>query len=272
MSRVYSVVIAAFNADSTIDGCLRSVAEQSLVPYEVIVVNDDSRDGTEDTVCRCKRYLSESGIRLVYFRLPCNSGPSAARNKGIREAKGDYIAFLDADDIWSRDKLAIIDRFIGDSSIGMVCHPYTEIRASVGIADPARYEVRQLSRFRMLFRNPAQTSCVVARKRSALMFDERMRYCEDHDLWMRIAEDSAVIGLVGEPLTYLARPQLSGGGLSASTTRMRIGEMRVYYNFCGRAWLRRGWFLPGLVVFSLLKHVYSWLRRLVFRKASHARY
>jgi hypothetical protein len=113
----------------------------------------------------------------------------------------------------------------------------------------------------MLLRNRAQTSCTVIRNQPGWAFDETMRHCEDYDLWMRIAEHSRVLRLVGNPLTCLGRPQLSAGGLSGNTVRMRVGELRVYFNFCRRAWLYRAWLLPGLLAYSILKHVYSWLRR-----------
>ncbi len=259
MTETYSVVIPAYNAEKTIEACLLSVVEQSLGPLEVLVIDDNSCDGTEAVVRRCERQLVTAGIGLEYFRLTHNSGPSVARNKGIREAKGSYVAFLDADDIWESDKLAIVDRFA--SGAGLVCHAYTDALTGYEDTNEGRYDVRCLSMYRMLMRNPAQTSCAVVRKQSGLVFDEGMRYCEDYDLWMRIAEDFPVVLLVGRPLTRLGRPQLSKGGLSGDKVRMRAGQVRVFYNFCRRDWRRRAWLLPGLVMYSLLKHMYSWLRR-----------
>jgi glycosyltransferase involved in cell wall biosynthesis len=261
VSEVYSVVIAAYNAEKTIEACLLSVVAQSLAPHQVLVIDDDSQDGTEAVVRRCERQLVAAGIGLEYFRLTHNSGPSVARNKGIREAKGSYIAFLDADDIWESDKLAIVDRFASGSSAGLVCHAYTDAPRDCEDTNDGRYDVRYLSMYGMLLRNPAQTSCAVVRKLPGLVFDEDMRYCEDYDLWMRIAEDFPVVLLVGCPLTRLGRPQLSEGGLSGDKMRMRAGQARVFYNFCRRDWRRRAWLLPGLMLYSLLKHAYSWLRR-----------
>jgi glycosyltransferase involved in cell wall biosynthesis len=261
VSEDYSVVIPAYNAERTIEACLLSVAAQTLAPRQVLVIDDDSRDGTEAVVRRCERRLAAAGIGLEYFRLTQNSGPSVARNKGIREAKGSYIAFLDADDIWRSDKLAIVDRFASGSSAGLVCHACTDTPRRCEDTTEASYEVRYLSTYGMLLRNPAQTSCAVIRKQPGFVFDVGMRYCEDYDLWMRISEDFPVILLVGCPLTCLGRPQLSKGGLSGDKVRMRAGQVRVFYNFCRRDWRRRAWFLPGLILYSLLKHVYSWLRR-----------
>lgn len=261
MSEVYSVVIPAYNAERTIEACLASVIAQTLAPLQVLVIDDHSSDRTEAAVRRCGNLFAGSGIGLEYFRLPRNAGPSTARNKGIREARGSFIAFLDADDVWASDKLAIVDQFASESGAGLVCHDYT---AEIGLCtsiSATRYEAQRLSIYGMLLRNPAQTSCAVVRNAPALAFDEAMRHSEDYDLWMRIAEHSPVLRVVGKPLARLGRPQLSAGGLSGNTFRMRAGEVRVYVNFCRRDWLYRAWLLPGLLFFSLLKHAYSWLRR-----------
>ncbi len=257
----YSVVVPAYNAENTIEACLTSVLAQTLAPLEVLVVDDHSNDGTAEVIRRFEGQFAAAGIALEFRRLNSNAGPSAARNRGIREAKGSYIAFLDADDTWMSEKLAIVDRFAEGSSAALICHAYTERSSwrSMGGAD--RYAAKRLAIYDMLLRNPAQTSCAVMRKQPGLVFDETMRHCEDYDLWMRIAEDSSVLRLVGDPLTCLGRPQLTSGGLSGNTMQMRAGEMRVYLNFCRRTWRYRAWLLPFLLSFSLLKHAYSRLRR-----------
>jgi teichuronic acid biosynthesis glycosyltransferase TuaG len=261
VSEAYSVVIAAYNAEQTIEACLASVLAQTLAPLQVLMIDDASCDGTEKAARRCEKQFAAAGIGFDYFRLAKNAGPSAARNRGICEAKGSYIAFLDADDTWTADKLAVVDRFASRSGAGLVCHAYSEEPGDGADASTVRHEARSLSVYGMLVRNPAQTSCAVVRNPPQLSFDESMRYCEDYDLWMRIAEHSLVLRLVGRPLARLGRPQHSAGGLSSSTLRMRSGEMRVYVNFCRRHWLYRAWLLPELLIFSCLKHIYSWFRR-----------
>src|SRR6266566_518104 len=102
-----SVVIPAFNAGRTITAALQSVFAQTYRRYEVIVVDDGSAD---DTALR----VAEWGSRIQYVRQ-ANGGPGAARNEGIRRARGRLIAFLDADDVWLPRKLqrqmAYFDRF-----------------------------------------------------------------------------------------------------------------------------------------------------------------
>lgn len=260
MNPTYSVVIPAYNAEKHIEACLNSVSMQITVPLEVLVIDDHSLDGTAEAVRRCEERFSIAGIRLEYLRLPKNSGPSVARNIGIHMAKGSHIAFLDADDIWSNDKLLIINRFINNSNLGLIFHSYTEEKSFDSRNSFFDYQASPLSIYRMLLRNPAQTSCAVIRNNHELKFNETMSYCEDYDLWMQIAETSNVVRLIGYPLTRLGRPQLTAGGLSGNTSRMRIGEIRVYYNFCRRFWLTRFWLLPFLIFFSFFKHLYSRLR------------
>ena len=264
MGEIYSVVIPAYNAEATIECCLDSVAAQTLAPLEVLVVDDCSTDGTAAAVFRCEERLSKAGVRFVYHRLDKNSGPSVARNHAIRAARGSFIAFLDADDVWHRNKLEIIDRFIATSNAGLIFHSYSQDAAfSVNNRQSIEYKTNTLSICRILLQNPAATPCTAVRFRPGLAFDETMRYCEDYDLWLRIAEIAPILQLIGPPLTRLGRPLLSSGGLSGSTTKMRVGEARVYFKFWRRAWLTRAWLLPNLLVFSFLKHLYSTGRRFI---------
>lgn len=93
-----SCIIPAFNSERFVGEAIASVLAQSHQPVEVIVVDDGSTDATADAVRRC-------GPAVRYIHQP-NAGPPAARNAGIRVARGDFIAFLDADDRWHPEKLA----------------------------------------------------------------------------------------------------------------------------------------------------------------------
>lgn len=261
MTESYSIVVPAYNAELTIARCLTSVLEQTLVPREIIVVDDCSSDGTEAVVRTLLPQFRKAGIEATYVRATQNAGPSRSRNLGMAAATGRYVAFLDSDDAWAPIKLAIVDYFLSRSKAALIWHSYAEHEPLVLDARPTDFTARLVSLTRLLVRNPGQTSCVVMRNDTGMRFDESMRYCEDYDLWMRIAERNDVVELVGRALTRLGRPQLTSGGLSGNTGLMRIGEMRVYLNFCRRAWFRRGWLLPPLWAFSMMKHIYSWGRR-----------
>ena len=87
-----SVIIPSFNRVALLRGALESVFAQRFTDFEIIVVDDGSTDGTTD-------YLHSLGQRIRHYRQP-NRGPGAARNLGVRHAKGKYLAFLDSDDLW----------------------------------------------------------------------------------------------------------------------------------------------------------------------------
>ena len=98
MSLLISVVIPTFNRSSHVVEAVRSVLKQTLLPFEILVVDDGSTDDTAEA-------LAPFDDRIRYLKIP-NGGASGARNHGVREALGDWIAFLDSDDTWHSEKLA----------------------------------------------------------------------------------------------------------------------------------------------------------------------
>jgi glycosyltransferase involved in cell wall biosynthesis len=100
-----SVVIPLYNKEKQIARTLQTVLDQTYQDFEIVIVNDGSTDGSVDEV---KKFLNPR-IRLINQK---NGGVSAARNRGIEEAKGEYIAFLDADDVWEKEHLETLDSLI----------------------------------------------------------------------------------------------------------------------------------------------------------------
>lgn len=260
MNDIFTVVIPAYNAENTISRCLQSVLSQTYSPYEVIVVDDNSRDETRREVFLLESNFKAHGIILRYIYLDKNTGPSEARNIGMRYSKGDYIAFLDADDIWIKNKLSVVSKFSCNNDFGIIFHGYGQIDDYINNLE-VEYNLKLESIFHFILRNRAQTSCVVLNKKYIQYFDSSMRHSEDYDLWMRILENVNALELIGPPLTLLGRPQLSKGGLSGDTVAMRIGEIRVYLKYISRRWWPRFFLLPVLIIFSMLKHILALLSR-----------
>lgn len=106
-----SVIMPAYNVENFIEKSIKSVLNQTYTDFELIVVNDGSTDGTKDIV---KKYISiDSRVKLVNQD---NRGQSDARNKGIDISKGDYIAFLDADDLYNKKFLEKMHVFVSEHS------------------------------------------------------------------------------------------------------------------------------------------------------------
>lgn len=196
-----SVLIPAFNAETTIRRAMDSALRQSYRPIEILVMDDGSSDSTTAIV----RSYPNAEIRL--FSNPVNVGQCTVLNQGIRNARGEFVAFLDADDEWSEDKIAkqvqLIARHPDMSFVTCGC-------LFVSDFGPAPYEFgldlhstnpREIWR-KLLAATYIAKPCVLAR-RSALdrvgPFDPALRVAEDQDMWIRLALEGEV-GLVPEVL------------------------------------------------------------------------
>lgn len=184
-----SVVIPLYNKENDVRRTLESVLNQSYTDFEVVVVDDGSTDGSANIVQ--EMMSSDARIRLIKQQ---NAGVSAARNKGIREAKNDLVALIDADDFW--DKECLLELFkmtvdFPDAALWGV--NYTGLR--YGEYKPFNQEMPEGFRdyVKDYFGTPNGglfcSSSVILHREKAMavgLFDERIRIAEDIDLWYRI--------------------------------------------------------------------------------------
>jgi len=225
-----SIVMPAFNAERYIAEALRSVEAQTMRDLEVVIVDDGSTDGTIDEVNRFSDRLDITLLRQS------NAGPSAARNNGIRHARADYCAFLDADDIMLPELLethcALLD---ADPEVGMVISDITTFDEA-GVRHQARWNFAGRPREPVLdelaVENFVTTSAVVARRKCVMevgMFPEDRRQAEDYQLWLRLAARWKLV-VVDRPLV---RYRYAPSSLSADkllTSRAAIEVVEAFWN------------------------------------------
>jgi teichuronic acid biosynthesis glycosyltransferase TuaG len=244
----FSVIIPVYNAAETVSRALDSVLAQSYPAHEIIVVDDGS---TDNTVALLEQYRG----RITVIQKVTNAGGSIARNTGMDAATGDYIAFLDADDVWHKDKLMLINTILSaNPGISLFYHPYTQEL----ITDkrlPEQIVVFKLPFIKLLPANIIATSCAVIRNDPSFRFDTAMRYTEDYDLWLRIGYKYKLY-FINIPLTQIFRPFTSKGGVSENKWKMRKGEMRAYQKLVRLNPLFI-LLLPFLLVSSIGKHLYK---------------
>lgn len=194
-----SAVIPTYNAAHLVVDAIDSALAQTVRPDEIIVVDDGSSDNTASVL---ERY----GDRIRYV-VQENAGASAARNHGVRLAQSEYVAFLDADDVWHRRKLEFQVRVLekrpdlGLIGCRMFFWPTTEF-GPINEADAER--LVPLTWEQLVIKNYIQTSTNIVRKSivDALGgFDTNLKSAEDRDLWIRIAEVAPIaylpVALVG---------------------------------------------------------------------------
>ncbi len=191
-----SVVIPTFNRISLVARAIDSVLKQSLNPYEIIVVDDGSDDGTSEMIQN--KYKS---IKLIQQQ---NNGVSAARNNGIKHAKGDWIALLDSDDEWTEKKLENqVDRLIKTPEYDF-CHT-NEIWIRNGVRVNQRKKHEKYGGYifdKCLDICRISPSSVLFRKNildHVGWFDDQLPVCEDYDLWLRITAEYRIL-FIDDPL------------------------------------------------------------------------
>ena len=176
-----SVVIPTFNRGEKIAATLDSILSQSLAPLEIIVVDDGS---TDDTANFIEQNYGDK-IRLI---LHPNGGVARARNRGMREARGEWIAFCDHDDLFHPQKLERLSAF-GAENVGVIVPRWREVGAQT-LESPC---AAPRNAFDWLFgwRNPLISMSVPLVKRKVLLqiggFDPRCAPADDWDVWLRLA-------------------------------------------------------------------------------------
>ncbi len=179
-----SVIIPTYNRGWILKEAIDSVLAQDFLDFELIVVDDGSNDNTPD--------ILEAYQEDIIIVRQNNKGVSAARNRGIASASGDFIAFLDSDDLWLPEKLSRQVEFFNSNPDAMICQ--TEeiwIRNGVRVNPKKRHK-----KFSGMIFEHSLSLCLVSPsavmiKKSLFeevgLFDESLPACEDYDLWLRIS-------------------------------------------------------------------------------------
>lgn len=239
-----SVVIPCYRCSDTLGRALASVAAQSLLPAEVILVDDASGDETEQVMDSLVAEYSQGWVKTVH--LPVNGGPSAARNAGWERSTCSYVAFLDADDTWHPDKIRTQFGY-------MQTHPLIELTGhgwslSVGkeTVSAGGYEAKPILPARLLFSNRLQIGTVMLRREIPVRFDTELRYSEDYLFCLRVLYRGYRGMFINRPLLFKHKAPYGEGGLSAHLWLMELGELETYR----RLWKEEH--VPGLLVSPLV--------------------
>jgi len=191
-----SVIIPSYNREKTIERAVRSVLNQSVKDIEVIVVDDGSVDNTREVISQ----ISDNRVKYIYQN---NSGACVARNNGIENAKGEYIAFQDSDDSWSENKLERQLAKLVSTGADLV---FCQVRRHNYETGDEIYPIINLKGSfvpgeMMINQSMASTQTILAKKEvfSEVKFDPKMPRFQDYDLMIRMAQKYNV-AFCDEPL------------------------------------------------------------------------
>ena len=205
-----SIIIPTFNRKKWIKTAIDSVLNQSYNNFELFVIDDGSDDNT-------KEIISGYGKKINYIYQP-NQGVSAARNLGIKQAKGEYITFLDSDDLWKKDKLKIQKNLL-------ISHPEIKINytGEIWIRNNVRVNPKKAhQKYSGWIYKQCLALCFISASSVMIhreifsnigLFDEKLQICEDYDLWLRICNKY--------PVTCIEKPLMikTGGRKDQLSTK-----------------------------------------------------
>ncbi|MCD7040373.1 glycosyltransferase [Pseudomonas sp. MAFF 311095] len=226
-----SVVIPCYRCKNTIKRALDSVYNQTILPAEVILVEDASNDGTLEYLNSISKEYSAGWIKVI--PLEVNSGPGTARNVGWNASSQPYVAFLDSDDSWHPQKIEI-------QYLWMEQHPHVALTGQMGVvisdavdATSKCYPMNdvvfsEISKFRLLLSNKFSTPSVLIRREVQYRFTAGKRFCEDYELWCKVVCAGHICFAVNLPLTFCYKPLYGHAGLSGDLWNMESGELSVY--------------------------------------------
>ncbi len=224
-----SVIIPTHNRADMITASINSILDQDYTNLEVIVVDDGSTDNTDEVVARIK------DARLRYFKYPESRGANYARNYGIKEAKGEYIAFNDSDDTWHKNKLSVQLSAMKEAGVLFsFCKKRTLVN---GIWEALPNDLSYdgiIAKEDLFISSKVGTQCIVAKREcfDHEMFDEELPRSQDFELTIRMARRYDIL-FVDEELVdcfYSAKSITSNTAAGIKSYEMIINKHRDIYD------------------------------------------
>lgn len=218
MEPLVSVIMPAYNSGNTISRAIQSVLAQTYKRFELLVIDDGSTDNTVDIV----NFYMKTDSRIVLLRNPRNLGVAASRNHGCRKAQGEYLAFLDSDDVWFEDKLEKQVSFMLQKGCDLSCTAYAYAHPHEQPSrDKRAYRVPESISYEQLLKENVIGCSTVMLKATAL---NGHAFCgdyahEDYVLWLELAKAGKTLCGLDEVLTGY-----SYGGRSAN--KFKAGKNR----------------------------------------------
>lgn len=236
-----TAITPAYNADAYIEQTIKSVLQQT-VPCKIIIVDDASKDNTKGIVTK---YIKQNPQRVYCIENDRNYGVAFSRNAAVKMAETPYIAFLDADDWWSKEKIELQLKMIKETNAN-VCYSGRELMQESGISSGKYIQAPEKVNYQKLLRgNVISCSSVLMRKEDALQYpmvhDELH---EDYIVWLSMLRDGKKFVGINQPLL---KSRLGAGGKSRNKIKsakmtygvyrfMKIPIWKAFYYFGCYAW------------------------------------
>jgi hypothetical protein len=225
-----SAIIPCYRCADTIERAVASVAAQSRLPAELILVDDASGDGTLERLHALAARHPRGWIKVI--ALPENGGAADARNAGWQAAMQPYVAFLDADDAWHPRKIELQHGFMASHPEVALCAHRHEVleRSHVPQSDVGEFSAEPISKTSLLMSNNFFAPTMMMLKRNVpYRFLPGRRHVDDHLLWLQILCAGLPFVRLSAQLAYTYKRPYGQGGLSGQLWKMEKAELENYW-------------------------------------------
>lgn len=230
-NKMISIILPTYNRAELISETIQSILNQTYIDFELIVVSDGFQNKTKQVV------ESFKDIRLKYYEIQHSGRPSVPRNFGIKQAKGQYLAFCDDDDIWMPEKLELqLAKIVEDDRIGLV---YAKCLLKEGSREriiPKKSKEGFIFKELFLSFCPIATSTVLIRHKvieDVGLFDEdiKLKVVEDYDFWLRIAKKYKIVYVKKVLIVHReGQDSISNSGILLKWKRQYLVPSKFYVN------------------------------------------
>lgn len=253
-----SIITPLYNSERFIEETIKSVKSQTYSNWELILIDDCSIDSSKDIIEKYKDYDK----RIIYIKLDTNSGVSTARNVGIEKAKGRYIAFLDSDDIWKRNKLEEQIRFMSENKYYFTFTSY-DIIDEFGRIINNEVKCKKMLDYRKALKgnNIGCLTVIIDRKYIDDIKFECIKH-EDYLLWLKIIEKGFEAYGLEKTLSSYRRV---GNSLSSNKFKSAIWTWKIYKDYLDFNILVSSYYFIYYIVNAIKKILISkYKRKMVF--------
>lgn len=244
-----SIIMPAYNAEKFISEGIESVLSQTYKNWELLIVNDCSKDNTAKVVTK----YSQKDDRITLFNNEKNSGPAITRNNAINGAKGRFLAFLDSDDVWLPEKLEIQISIMLDKGFVFTYTDYHRISED-GIVSGRRINVPDNLSYFQLLRNTAITTSTVILDINAIgKIKMKETYYDDFTCWLEIMKRGFTAYRINEDLL---KYRVASSSVSRNKINSAIQVWKTYRAIEGLGLITSVWCFSGYAFNALKKYKY----------------
>jgi glycosyltransferase involved in cell wall biosynthesis len=247
-NNLVSIITPSYKSAKFISNAIESVLQQTYGDWEMIIIDDKSPDYSNKII---EEYVKKDH-RIQLIRLEKNSGPAVARNKGIKEAQGRYIAFLDADDLWMPQKLEKQIAFMQRENIALSYTGYYRFEQSIEqtkdeITVPLMVDYHELLKQNIIGCLTAVYDTKVLGKVTMPLIRKR----QDFGLWLKILREIPFAYGFNEPLAYY---RMHNDSISSNKIISSLYNWKLYREVEKLPWYRAVYYFNWYIYKSLLKY------------------